>query len=110
MFSIKSVEDVTRDFTADLAALRDDIAKLTSSVSEFIRSQTATTTNTVFDAVDSTRQNISKTAAKARDRGCEHGSRDNHRAQSAHGGAYRYDSGHSHWHAESLAQVSEIGV
>ena len=68
MSSIKSVEDVTREFTADLAALRDDIAKLTSSVSEFIRSQTATTTNTVFDAVDSTRQKISKSTAKARDR------------------------------------------
>ena len=63
-----AVAQGTRDFTADLAALRDDIAKLTSWVSEFIRSQTATTTNTVFDAVDSTRQKISETTAKARDR------------------------------------------
>ncbi|MFZ0509314.1 MAG: hypothetical protein WBE85_13230 [Methylocella sp.] len=56
------------DFAADLAALRDDVAKLTSSVSEFIRTQTAATTNTVFDAVDNTRQKISDTASKAQDR------------------------------------------
>jgi ElaB/YqjD/DUF883 family membrane-anchored ribosome-binding protein len=56
------------DFAADLAALRDDVAKLTSSVSEFIRTQTAATTNTVFDAVDNTRQKISDTGSKAQDR------------------------------------------
>jgi ElaB/YqjD/DUF883 family membrane-anchored ribosome-binding protein len=54
--------------TADLAALRDDVTKLTSSVSEFIRTQTAATTNTVFDAVDNAWQKISDTASKAQDR------------------------------------------
>ena len=56
------------DFAADFAALRDDVTKLTSSVSEFIRTQTAATSNTVFDAVDNARQKVSDTASKAQDR------------------------------------------
>ena len=68
MPSIKPVEEASQEFTADLAALRDDVTKLTSSVSEFIRTQTAATTNTVFDAVDNARQKISDTASKAQDR------------------------------------------
>jgi hypothetical protein len=44
MPSIKPVEEASQDFTAGLAELRDDVAKLTSSVSEFIRTQTAATT------------------------------------------------------------------
>ena len=65
---IKPVEEASQDFTADLAAMRDDVAKLSSSVSEFVRTQTAATTNTVFDAVDNARQKISDTASKAQDR------------------------------------------
>jgi ElaB/YqjD/DUF883 family membrane-anchored ribosome-binding protein len=68
MASIKPVEEASQDFAADLAALRDDVTKLTSSVSEFIRTQTAATTNTVFDAVDNARQKISDTASKTQDR------------------------------------------
>ena len=37
MANIKPVEEATEDFTADLAALRDDVTKLSSSVSDFIR-------------------------------------------------------------------------
>ncbi|MGH6794564.1 MAG: DUF883 family protein [Methylocella sp.] len=58
----------TDDFTADLAALRDDVARLSSSMSEFIRSQTAATTNVVADAAGNARQKISDTAGKAQDR------------------------------------------
>lgn len=68
MANIKPVEEATQDFTTDLAALRDDVAKLSSSVSDFIRSQTTATTNTVVDAVDNARQKISDTAGKAQDR------------------------------------------
>jgi ElaB/YqjD/DUF883 family membrane-anchored ribosome-binding protein len=68
MARIKAVEEASQDFAADLAALRDDVAKLSSSLSEFIRPQTATTTNTVVDAVDNARQKISDTASKAQDR------------------------------------------
>jgi ElaB/YqjD/DUF883 family membrane-anchored ribosome-binding protein len=56
------------DFTADLAALRDDIAKLTSSVSDFIRTQTAAASNTAVDAIDNARQKVSDTASKTQDR------------------------------------------
>jgi ElaB/YqjD/DUF883 family membrane-anchored ribosome-binding protein len=58
----------SEDFAADFAALRDDVTKLTSSISEFIRTQTAATTNGVFNAVDNSRQKISDTASKAQDR------------------------------------------
>ncbi|MGH6838081.1 MAG: DUF883 family protein [Methylocella sp.] len=56
------------EFTVDFAALRDDVAKLSSTVTEFIRSQTAATRNTVSDAADSTRQKVSDTVSKAQDR------------------------------------------
>ncbi len=62
------MEEASQDFTADLAALRDDVAKLSLSLSEFIRTQTASTTNTVVDAVDNARQKFSDTASKAQDR------------------------------------------
>ncbi|HUI21137.1 MAG TPA: hypothetical protein VLZ74_08840 [Methylocella sp.] len=68
MANIKPVEEATQDFTADLAALRDDIAKLSSSVSELLRAQTAATTNAVTDVVDNARQKISDSAGKAQDR------------------------------------------
>jgi ElaB/YqjD/DUF883 family membrane-anchored ribosome-binding protein len=68
MANIKPVEEATQDFTADLAALRDDVAKLSLSLSDFIRSQTAATANTVVDAVDNARQRISDTASKTQDR------------------------------------------
>jgi ElaB/YqjD/DUF883 family membrane-anchored ribosome-binding protein len=71
MTSTKSLEDVSQDFAADLAALRDDVTKLSTSVSEFIRTQTATTANTVVGAVDNARQKISETAGKAQDRVAE---------------------------------------
>ena len=68
MTSSKSVDDVTQDFGAALEALRDDMAKLTSSVSAFVRSQTAATTNKVLDAVDTTQQKMSETAGNVQDR------------------------------------------
>jgi ElaB/YqjD/DUF883 family membrane-anchored ribosome-binding protein len=68
MPSTKPLEEASQDFTVYLAALRDDVAKLSSSLSEFIRSQNATTTNTVVDAVDIVRQKNSDAASKAQDR------------------------------------------
>jgi ElaB/YqjD/DUF883 family membrane-anchored ribosome-binding protein len=68
MASIKPVEEATQDFSADLAALRDDVTKLTSSVSEFIRSHTVASASSVADAVDSAKQKISDSASKAQDR------------------------------------------
>ena len=54
--SIKPAEEASQDFTADLASLRDDVAKLNASLS-----------NTDLDAVDNARQKISETANKAHD-------------------------------------------
>ncbi|HEY8031607.1 MAG TPA: hypothetical protein VIF02_04280 [Methylocella sp.] len=68
MASNKPLDEASQDFAADLAALRGDVAKLTSSLSEIIRTQTAATANTVFDAADNARQKISDTASKAQDR------------------------------------------
>ncbi|HUB64194.1 MAG TPA: hypothetical protein VL996_07035 [Methylocella sp.] len=68
MANIKPVEEDTGDFAAELAALRKDIVKLSSAVSEFVHDQTAATASTVGDAVGSARQTISETAGKAQDR------------------------------------------
>jgi ElaB/YqjD/DUF883 family membrane-anchored ribosome-binding protein len=68
MLSIKPVEVASQDFTADLASLRDDVAKLSSSLSEFIRTHSLETTNTVSDVVDNAQQKISGAASKAQDR------------------------------------------
>ena len=67
MASIKPVEKASQDFTAELASLRDDVAKLNSSLSKFIRTRSTAQTNTVFDAVDNVQQKISDTAGKAQD-------------------------------------------
>lgn len=67
MANIKPVDEASQDLTADLAALRDDIAKLSASVSEFIHTQTASTANSVSNAVGNARQKISETARKAQD-------------------------------------------
>jgi ElaB/YqjD/DUF883 family membrane-anchored ribosome-binding protein len=63
---IKPLDEATQDFAADLAALRDDISKLTASVSELLRSQASVTTNTVLGSVDQARQKVTDTAADAR--------------------------------------------
>ena len=68
MASIKPVEKASQDFTAELASLRDDVAKLNSSLSKFIRTRSTAQTDTVFDAVDNARQKISDTASKTQDR------------------------------------------
>ncbi len=67
MASIKPGKETSQDFAADLASLRDDVAKLNSSLSEFIRTHSATSTNTVFEATDNAPHKISDTANKAHD-------------------------------------------
>jgi ElaB/YqjD/DUF883 family membrane-anchored ribosome-binding protein len=59
---------------ADFAALRDDVTKLTSSVTELARRQASATTSTVMDTVDGTRQKLSDTTAEAQNRLREAGS------------------------------------
>jgi ElaB/YqjD/DUF883 family membrane-anchored ribosome-binding protein len=64
----KPIEEATQDFTADLAALREDITKLTTSVAELVRAQATTTADSMFGAVDNARKKISDTASDAQDR------------------------------------------
>ncbi len=68
MLDIKRIDEASQDFAADLVALREDITKLTASVTDLMRAQASATTNTVFSAVDTARQKISTTAADAQDR------------------------------------------
>jgi ElaB/YqjD/DUF883 family membrane-anchored ribosome-binding protein len=56
------------DFGDDFVSLRDDIAKLTATVTELARSQAASATSTVVGAVDQARQKVSDTADDAQNR------------------------------------------
>ncbi len=64
----KSIDEAAQDFTSDLATLRDDISKLTASVSDLVRTQASTAADTVYGAVDMTRQKFADTTATAQDR------------------------------------------
>lgn len=68
MHDLKPVKEASQDIAADVAALRDDISKLTSSVSELMRTQAMTTASTVLDAVDDAQQKFSNGAAEAQNR------------------------------------------
>jgi ElaB/YqjD/DUF883 family membrane-anchored ribosome-binding protein len=65
MPDIKPIKEASEDFAADLAELRNDIAKLTASVSEIVRSQPSETANKVKDAAGGARQLLSSGAAEA---------------------------------------------
>jgi len=69
MADLKTVEDrATADLTADLAALRDDISKLSASVLELVQQQASTTKSQVLGAVDSARHKLADQSADAKDR------------------------------------------
>jgi ElaB/YqjD/DUF883 family membrane-anchored ribosome-binding protein len=64
----KQIEAASKDFAADLNALRDDITKLTASVAELVRAQASTASAGVMGVVDSARQKAADTAATAQDK------------------------------------------
>lgn len=68
MTSPKPIEEASQDIAADLAALRQDVAKLTASVGELLRAEASATTNTVLGAVDSARRKLADGAAEAQGR------------------------------------------
>ena len=68
MQDIKRLKEASQDFAADFASLRDDITRLTSSVSELARVQASATSGTVMDTVDDARQKLSDSAAEAQNR------------------------------------------
>jgi ElaB/YqjD/DUF883 family membrane-anchored ribosome-binding protein len=74
MHDNKPIKEATQDLAADFAALREDVTKLSSSVTELARKQASATTSTVADAVDGARHKLSDTAAEAQNRLREAGS------------------------------------
>jgi ElaB/YqjD/DUF883 family membrane-anchored ribosome-binding protein len=69
MADLKSVEaQVNSDLAADLAALRNDISKLSASVLDLVEQQATTTKSHVFEAVEGARQKFADQSAEARDR------------------------------------------
>lgn len=69
MADLKSVEEkASVDLTADLAALRDDISKLSASVLELVQQQAQSAKSQVLGAVDGARQKFAEQSADARDR------------------------------------------
>jgi ElaB/YqjD/DUF883 family membrane-anchored ribosome-binding protein len=58
----------TRDFSEDLVALRDDMAKLTTSVAELLRNQASTAASNVGSAIDQARQKVTESAGDAQTR------------------------------------------
>ena len=65
MSDIKHTKDVSQDFAENFAALRDDVARLTTSVTELVRSQASTTTGTVMEAVKGAGQKLSDSTTEA---------------------------------------------
>jgi ElaB/YqjD/DUF883 family membrane-anchored ribosome-binding protein len=65
---IKPMKEASQDFAADLADLRDNITKLTASVTDIAKKQTSAATSTVLDTVEGARQNFSDGAAEAQSR------------------------------------------
>ncbi|WP_245270603.1 hypothetical protein [Beijerinckia mobilis] len=62
----KPLEEASQDLSADLMVLRNDIAKLSSSVAELVRAQASATSDTVFSAVDHARHKFTESAHDAK--------------------------------------------
>ena len=68
MSELKHIKDVSQDLGENFAALRDDVAKLTISVTDLVRSQASTTTGTVMEAVKGAGQKLSDSTTEAQNR------------------------------------------
>lgn len=64
----KNAEIAAGDLTADLAALRGDLARLTETMSELVQHQTQAAGLRVSEAVGGARDKIASTAADAQNR------------------------------------------
>jgi len=60
-------EKTAQDFTADLATLRDDIAKLTGTMAQLLRTRANTATGQVYNSYAETRDHLGDRAAEARE-------------------------------------------
>ena len=68
MTETKLMEEATRDVSADLNALREDISRLTETVTKLVKAEATATTDTVYGAVDAARQKLVDGASDARQR------------------------------------------
>ncbi len=64
----KNAEGAARDLTADVTALRQDVARLAETMSELVRDQTQAAAGRVSEAVGDARHKIASTAADAQNR------------------------------------------
>jgi ElaB/YqjD/DUF883 family membrane-anchored ribosome-binding protein len=60
-------DTIATDLPADLAALREDIARLSDAVSGLVRAQTDAASAAVKDAVGGAREQLSRAATQAQD-------------------------------------------
>ncbi|MGA3403111.1 MAG: hypothetical protein ABSC95_28195 [Acetobacteraceae bacterium] len=65
-----NAEGTAGDFATDLAALRQDVARLTDSVSTLVQHQTQAAGSRVSEAVEDARGKLASTAADAQHRVC----------------------------------------
>ena len=63
MVDVKHFRDASEDIAGDFGALREEVAKLSASVSELVRAQ-ASSANAVMEGTESARQRLSSGAAR----------------------------------------------
>jgi ElaB/YqjD/DUF883 family membrane-anchored ribosome-binding protein len=64
---LKESKAAAQDLATDIATLREDFLKLSSSVRELVQAQAATTTKRMVGAVDDARHRLTEEMAGARD-------------------------------------------
>ena len=64
---MSKVNQASEDFASDLAALRDDIARLTGSVSDLLRHRANDASNQAYNIFGQARDKATKHASRARD-------------------------------------------
>lgn len=68
MADVKPIKEVSQEFAADLAALRDDIKNLTAAMSGLVQTQGAAAKGKAVEAVDDVQQKITEGAAEVQNR------------------------------------------
>jgi len=68
MADFKHMKEASQDFAADFSALRDDITRLTSTVSDLASKQASAATSTVIDKAETAQQKFSNGAAEVQSR------------------------------------------
>ena len=64
-------DENSADISADLAALREDVARLSDTLAGVVRSQADAASTTIRGAVDDARSQLSQAACSIRDRALE---------------------------------------